>query len=322
MDNANTLALDAIIAHVDVLRRQEIYQLAIDNVARHEDILKKARDRVARGVDTRADVSQAQSRLARAKSAKTEAYASLRNGEDSYTRLTRQPAVNLEPVFPPADMYANVDEVLKEARKMNPKVAAFLEDVKAASARKEQAASAFTPWIGVEAGPSYSNRDNKRPLETYEFGVAAVVRWNLFNSGADQAATKAAMARVRQARQGLYDYMDDLKLEVEKSWTEYLSAQKQFTFYKEAADFNRTTRNAYQEQFVLGQRSLLDVLDAENELFNSASQAATAYSNQIIAAYRMKALTGALIPSFDINTEILKKIPEDNEPLDQVTIPE
>ncbi|MBO6002658.1 MAG: TolC family protein, partial [Mailhella sp.] len=45
MDNANSLALDAIIAHVDVLRRQQIFKLAQDNVARHEDILGKARER-------------------------------------------------------------------------------------------------------------------------------------------------------------------------------------------------------------------------------------------------------------------------------------
>ena len=79
--------------------------------------------------------------------------------------------------------------------------------------------------------------------------------------------------------------------------------------------------SAYQEQFVLGQRSLLDVLDAENELFNSSSQAATANGNALIAAYRLKALTGDLIPSFGISTGMLKVTPNDHEPLDSVSMP-
>ena len=86
-------------------------------------------------------------------------------------------------------------------------------------------------------------------------------------------------------------------------------------------EYNTETLVAYEEQFILGQRSLLDVLDAENELFNSSSQAVTARSNAIIAAYRMKALAGDLIESLGISTGILKITPSDHEPLDQETMP-
>ena len=322
LDNANSLALDAIIAHVDVLRRRQIFKLAQDNVTRHEDILAQARSRAMEGVDTIADVSQAQSRLARANSTLTEARASLRNGEETYTRLTRHAAVNLAPVTMPDDMFSSPEEVLEAAQKGNPKVAAYFEDIKAATAVKEQVNSAYSPSLSIEAGPSYSDRDGKSQLWTAEFGVAAVVRWNLFNSGADVAESKAAAARIRQNRRVLYDYMDDLKLNVEESWTEFLSAQKQLEFYREAIEYNKTTRTAYEEQFIMGQRSLLDVLDAENELFNSSTQAATALGNTLIAAYRMKALAGQLLPCLDISTDMLKTTPADHEPLDQVKMPE
>jgi len=323
-DNANTLALDAIIAHVDVLRRAEILELARENVAAHEDILKKARARVDSGVDTMADVTQAQSRLSRAKSALSEAEKNLRIGEDTYTRLTdhRLAGVKLAPVTMPANMYKNAEEVLALAREGNPKMAAFKEDVVAARAVKQQVKAAYSPTVDLEMGPSYSDRDAKHELFTSEFGVSAVVRWNLFNSMADVNENKAAAARIRQSRQTLYDFMDSLKLSVEESWAEYVSAQEQLAFYNEAVEFNLATRDAYQEQFVLGQRSLLDVLDAENELFNSSSQACTAHGNALIAAYRMKALTGELIPSFNIRTAILKVTPNDHEPLDQTREPQ
>ena len=322
LDNANSLALDAIIAHVDVLRRRQIFKLAQDNVARHEDILAQARSRAMEGVDTIADVSQAQSRLARANSTLTEARASLRNGEETYMRLTRHAAMDLAPVTMPGDMFSSPEEVLEAAQKGNPKVAAYLEDIKAATAAKEQVNSAYSPSLSIEAGPSYSDRDGKSQMWTTEFGVAAVVRWNLFNSGADVAESKAAAARIRQNRRVLYDYMDDLKLNVEESWTEFLSAQKQLEFYREAIEYNKMTRTAYEEQFIMGQRSLLDVLDAENELFNSSTQAATALGNTLIAAYRMKALAGQLLPCLDISTDMLKTTPADHEPLDQVKMPE
>ncbi len=324
MDNANSLALDAIIAHVDVLRRAEIYELAKENVAAHEDILEKARQRAERGVDTLADVSQAQSRLARAKSALSEAEAFLRIGEDTYTRLTdhRLAGVELAPVAMPDPMYENVEQVLSLARSGNPKISAYKEDVEAARARKEQVKAAYSPTVDIEAGPSYSDRDAKSELFTSEFGVAAVIRWNLFNSMADVNENKAAAARIRQARQSLYDYNDELKLQVEESWTQLKTAQEQLAFYNEAVEYNLRTRDAYQEQFVLGQRSLLDVLDAENELFNSSSQACTANGNALIAAYRMKALTGELIPSFGISTGMIKVTPHDHEPLDSTTLPE
>lgn len=273
-------------------------------------------------MDTLADVSQAQSRLSRARSTLTEARASLRVGEDTYTRLTRHSAMSLGPVNLPGKMFTGPDEVLKAAQKGNPKVAAYLEDVKAATAVREQVRSAYSPSLSIEAGPSYSDRDGKSELWTAEVGVAAVVRWNLFNSGADVAESKAAAARIRQSRRVLYDYMDDLKLNVEQSWTEYLSAQKQLEFYREAIEYNKTTRNAYEEQFVMGERSLLDVLDAENELFNSSTQAATALGNTLIAAYRMKALAGDLLPTFNISTDMLKVTPNDHEPLDHLTMPE
>ena len=323
MDSATSLALDAIIAHVDVLRRAEIYQLAKDNVAAHEDILEKARQRAERGVDTMADVSQAQSRLARAKSALSEAEAFLRIGEDTYTRLTnhRLVGVSLAPVVMPEAMCESPEQVLEKALEGNPKMAAFKEDIQTARARKQQAKANYSPTVDIEAGPSYSDRDAKREMFTSEFGVAAVVRWNLFNSMADVNENKAAAARIRQARQTLYDFNDELKLQVKESWAQLETAQEQLVFYQEAVGYNVATRDAYQEQFVLGERSLLDVLDAENELFNSSSQAATANGNALIAAYRLKALTGELIPSFGISTGMLKVTPSDHEPLDSVRIP-
>ena len=93
----------------------------------------------------------------------------------------------------------------------------------------------------------------------------------MFNSGADVEGIRAASAREREARQNLYDYMDTLRLDMESTWSNYLAAKEQYKFYTKAVENNTYTRQAYHDQFLLGTRSLLDVLDSENELYNSAS---------------------------------------------------
>ncbi len=321
LDNANTLALDAIIAHVDVERRHKILDLAETNVAVHEEILEQAKSRESLGADTLADVTQAQSRLSRARSSLTEARSSMRIGEDTYTRLTKMPPQRLAEVGMPSGMFQSWEDVLKAAQKNNPKVLAYLEDIKASNAVREQAKSAFTPNITIEGGPSVSDRDNRKVLRSTDMDVSAVVRWNIFNSGADVAETRAAAARIRQSRKVLYDYFDELKLNVQQTWSEFLSAKEQYQFYTEAVEANLTTLEAYREQFLLNQRTLLDVLDAQNELYNSSTQAATARGNYLIAAYRMKALSGTLLACLKIDEAELKEDPEDPEALHHITLP-
>ena len=321
IDNATSLALDVIRAQVDVLNWQRICTLMRQNVDYHEKILSQTSERAASGVDTRADVTQTESRLLRARARLAEATASLRVAEETYSRLTYLPALMLAEVPSPDPLYGGPDEIFEIAKTRNPKLLAYYQDVQAARAKKEGAAAAYYPTLSIEAGPSYSDRDGRSQLWTYEFGVAGVVRWNLFNSGADVAENKAAMARIRQSRRTLYDYAESLKLAVSQSWTEYNSAREQMAQYTSAAAANKVTRDAYKDQFVLGQRSLLDVLDAESEYLNSSTQAITAQGNVLVAAYRMRALAGELLSGFNIDEETLPVASADHEPLDHVTLP-
>ena len=140
-----------------------------------------------------------------------------------------------------------------------------------------------------------------------------VMRWNVFSSGADVAADKAAAARVRQASQTVFNYADDLSLQMNDTWTRYLAAKEQQKYYEEAMGYNRQTLDAYLEQFNLGERSLLDVLDAENELFSSSTQYETATGNVIVGAYTLRALMGVLLPELGVDTRAFTDAEPDME---------
>lgn len=124
--------------------------------------------------------------------------------------------------------------------------------------------------------------------------------WNLFRSGADIAEEKAAMARVRQARMTLQNLRDELGQQIDDAWNAWLTAQRLAANYREAVRFNTLTRDAYLEQFVLGERSLLDILDAESELYNSETELLTARNNVVVGAWRIYGITGRLLPVWRI----------------------
>ena len=316
-DNATSFGLDGIIAHIDVLRRREILRLAEMNVQRHRDILASSKDRLAVGADTQSDVTQTQGRLSRALSQLSEAKAALRDGEETYRRVTNMPAPdNLAPIEMPDRLYPGTDPILEEAKNSNPKLSAYLNDIKASRANQELTTANFHPIINLEAGPNYSDRAGRGSNWVRSFDVMLTTRWNLFNSGADVAAYNAAGARVRLSRQVMYNFLDDLTQEIENTWTVYLSSKEQFQHYTDAIGYNTITRDAYLEQFMTGQRSLLDVLDSESELFNSSTQAATSRGNILVAAYRMLALSGVLLPDLQIDTTNLYDAPY------ETTVPE
>ena len=314
-DNATSFGLDGLIAHVDYLRRREILRLAQENVARHKEILASQRERLNLGASTTADLTQTEGRLSRAMSTLTDAEASLREAEASYIRLTGKPVPpSLAEVYVPEGMFADPDAVMKAAEEGNPKLKAYLADIRAARGEKELAQSAYHPKINLEVGPNYSDRGGRGSNWTSSFDVMATMRWNLFNSGADKAETEAAESRIRQARQTAYNFFDDLNLEIADTWTRYMAAIEQRKYYQEAVVYNTQTRDAYLAQFNLGQRSLLDVLDAESELFNSATQEATARGNEIVGAYRLYALAGQFLPVLNIDDKSLYVSQRESEP--------
>ena len=309
LDTSTNLALNAIAAHIDLLRSMRLCELARANVRRHEEILGQAHERLALGADSQADVTQAQSRLSRAQSSLAEAEAGLRTAQATYTRLTGLRASRLEEAALPAGMPDSVAALLALAEKHNPALAACLHDIRRARGEKELQESGMYPSFQLEAGPAYSDRGGRNERWVSSFDVLATMRWNLFNSGADAAAVRAASARERAARQNFYDYMDSLRLDMESTWNSYQAAREQYARYSDAVAFNRQTCQAYHQQFLLGTRSLLDVLDSETELYTSSSQAETARGNILIGAYRLVALAGDLLPRLKIPEDMLLSDP-------------
>jgi adhesin transport system outer membrane protein len=302
LDNAEAIALDAIVAHMEVHRQRQLLVLAEKNVADHQDILEKLRERQRAGAGSIADIEQTQARLSRAHASLAQVEGDLRSAEANYLRIVGKAPGDLafQPVsgeLIPDDLEIAVESVSNN----NPKVLAYNAGITEAEQRIELSKSLFFPKFYAEL--SASHEDQVESSETYEDNYQAMVRmrWNIFNGGSDVADLRASTARRYQAVSSRNDQMDTVIEETRATWAELGTARRQITSFTDAVEFNQKTLDSYLKQFNVGQRTLLDVLDARNELFQSSGLLVTARANEVVAAERLLALKGGLIQSLGID---------------------
>lgn len=310
VDNATSLALDAIIAHATVTLNREILGYAHQNVEQHLNILAAQKERSNTGASTVADVSQIQGRLARARSQLADAQGNLLQAEEDYLRLTGvQAPPEMEKISLPLVMFGTPESCYDAAQRSNPKLLAYFEDSKKARVEQSLATAAYQPTLNAEVSAGATDQDGNSSGRhgnwTNYTDAMLVMRWNLFNGGGDLASERVAAARYRQAREDAYNLSDSLKQQIFNMFTSLKTAQDMQKNYAEAMDYNERTRAGFMEQFLIGQRSLLDVLDTSSELFNSSIQWATARTNAHVAAYTMSALAGDLLDTFSIDRKNL-----------------
>lgn len=306
-DNAESLALDAVIANMEVFRQRELLFLAEENAKAHRDILSSLQEREEAGAGSVADVKQTQARLSMAQASIEKTRTALQAALNEYQRLTGVLPGKIDMASYPQNLIpASLDEMTAQAVGNNPKINAAGEDVNAETERVNIAKANYHPYVYAELSSSYS--DGVEDQENWERTDAAMVRfnWNLFNGGSDVAAHKATKARKRQAQADKYDLTLAVENETKTTWAQYKSSLNEVKEYTEAVQYNRDTKEIYLEQFGVAQRSLLDVLDSENEVFQSSSQLVTSSVNEQIAAYKLLALSGNLITALGVDPALYK----------------
>jgi adhesin transport system outer membrane protein len=312
-DNAESLALDAIIAHLEVWRQRRLLDLTEQNIKTHEKILNHIDERQRAGAGSSADVVQTKGRLALTKSSRAQIEGELERARVNYHRVVgRYPAKLLLPDNFRLLAPASADEAVKTAQVCNPKLAAFAADIRAAKGDIGAKRSSFLPKVNFELSSTYE--DQVESSVTYSHNNAAMIRarWNLFNGGSDKAARDAASSRKLQLESGRQDQYQKIEEQIRQTWSQYQISGQQVKIFADAVRFNKQTRDAYQQQFIVGQRSLLDVLDSENELFQSSGQLVTSKVNETLSVYRLLALSGCLLSNIGLDTAtyVLRDLPK------------
>jgi len=305
LDNSEAAVLDALLAHLEVYRQRRLVALSELNVQNHKDILASQEERQRLGASSVADVTQTRGRLARAQASLVETQSALEVAMSQYKLMVGKDPVELEAPYLPENPYPSLETVLSDSQTKNPKVKALQADVETARAQIKLDKSTYHPQLYLEVGPSY--KWQVEGSQTYDWGTGIMLRatWNLFNGFYDYYNVKGDAARMRQTREQLSSQANNLAQETAATWSSLISAQEQSKFYEIAVENSTATRDAYLQQFNVGQRSLLDVLDSENELYSFSMQLVTARLNETASHYKLKALGGELLPSMGFDPSLL-----------------
>lgn len=310
IDNVETVALDAIRSHVDVVRIRKLVILAGENIAAHQELLDSISERVEGGAGNRADEMQAKGRVARAETTLVTYVGELRAAEAQYIRTVgKSPDTLADPGFAADLVPANADMVLTGTLDSNPKIAVYEAEIEVAERTKKQLESAMYPDIDIYVSRRHTDDLDGSDSWIQDNKAMLAANWNLFNGLSDYNDVRTAAARINQAQTELQDTTDDLIRQVAAAWAEYQAALGQIEKYQEALQYSLESRNMYLMQFNVGQRSLLDVLDATNEVFTNKVQLETADSNRNFTVYKFLALQGRLMKTLEVASNTYEDLP-------------
>lgn len=298
---AEDMALGVSDVYLKLLAAQQLEQLAKENLEAHLTIHSQIRQRTESGVGSASDLSQINSRLALARS---NLVAAVNNRVDVEAQFMRQvnaaPEALVLPV-PDADLLPkDLPSALEIARTSNPVLKSAARDIEAAQAQRERAKANNYPELALEVGSNWDN--NVDGIEGANDNLQAMLRlrYNLFAGGADRARTEAAAWRVTEAQEINARAHRQLDEGTRLAWSAYELIGEQIAFLRDHVSSAVATRNAYQKQFDLGKRGLLDLLDAENELFEARRSYVSGERDLLLAQYRLLNATGQLLASLRV----------------------
>ena len=302
------LVYSTVSAHVEVVRRYRLLELAAINVAEHEKILRIMRQRYDSNVATIGELSQVQNRHARAIATKLAYQTSYDNALSNYLRITGKHAGELMGVEQPQKVYPSVQFARGACLKGNLRLKAAIENLFATEKEKALAQSSFWPQLDFEVGHNWSDRAGDANESVHGMGAMLRLNWEFFSGGRDKANVAMSSARIRQSKQALYALMDSLNEDVESTYHMYESALLQEAEYTKAKKASLRTKEDYNRQFLSAKRSIVDVLDAENDLFYASSQELLSYYDKVLASYRILALSGEILAELDVNPASLRSL--------------
>jgi adhesin transport system outer membrane protein len=290
------VALRAIEVYLDVLKRRELLTLAKNNLQAHLRINDQIGLRSSRGLGTNADRDQSKARRALAEDNFYTAQVDLADAEANFFSAVGRMPDELET---PATIMGQVPANLVDARQSmlvnNPYLKSAQSDVASAESQYEVSKSPFYPRFDAELATGANNNLQGEPGYDNEWRAAVVMNYNLFNGNRDKAHLQGDAYRVNQSMDIRNNALRTLNENLALAWNAMNNAHIQTPIAREYAETTTKVRAAYQDQFGLGQRTLLDLLDSENELFNAARRYTEVRYTEEFSMYRILATTGDLL---------------------------
>ena len=300
---AEQISLQVAQSYLNVLKTNEIVKLAERNLKVHDELYKQIKKRFDKGASDKADMTQVEGRIALANS---NHLASLNNYEDAksnFEAVAGFPANGFKrPSVDNTMIPESREQALDIAAKEHPQILSSRKSVKSAQESFEGSKSPYMPKLDLELKGAWNEDDNGVEGTHKELSALVVLNWNLYQGGFDSADRKIALSRVDASKSASNKVLRDVLQEIKLAYAALESTKRQKRFRQEHVVFSKESRRLYKLQFDAGKRTLLDVLNTENEVFNSSTSFVESDYSYISAQYRILTATGRMLAAVKIRS--------------------
>ena len=312
-------AFEAAQAYLDVQRYRDLVQLAQTNVNNHQRVYNQIQQKTKQGVGNGADLAQITGRLSLAQTNLMTEQANLNDVSARFARIVGvEPSSNLAPVTINVALPNSTQEVVTAAYNNNNSLKAALSEMQYARASAQEFKANMYPKLSFVARTGlYQNRNSfyeRTNPGNDKYGQDSAVElrlnYNLFNGFADRSAVNAANARIYTAQDLKNKACVDIRQTTTIAYNNVNNYSNQMQWLQRHRDESAAVVRAYNDQFDIGRRTLLDVLDSENESFQSNRAYASAQYDLKIAQLQTLYSTGQLLSALGIKRDNLPEVSE------------
>jgi len=290
-----------VAAYMDVIRGEALVGLSSNQVEVLTVNTQATSDRFEIGDLTRTDVAQSQARLALAQGDLRSAQANLISAREAYIQLTGRAPDDLQPPPPLPGLPASPEDAVAVALEQNPDLIAARERAEASGYDIDVAGSGRLPRVSIFTGGDYSNTlgsldipGSTVAIPQSSTGVQAGVNVSIpiFQGGRPAALQRQAQARSAAALENVIAAERDVIAQVRSAYSSWLAATQIITSNQTAVDAATLSLEGVRAENTVGNRTILDILNAEQELVNARAQLITARRNAYVAGFSLLAAMG------------------------------
>ncbi|MFC3124813.1 TolC family outer membrane protein [Pseudoroseomonas globiformis] len=285
---------DVVSAYVAVIRDQETLRLNVNNVQVLQRQLDATNERFRVGEITRTDVAQAESRLAGARSARANAEGTLQTSRATFQRVVGVPPERLIAPQPLSAAATSAAQAAEIAMRNNPQVVAALFDEASARDAVDVQMAALLPTVSVQAQAFRSDNSQQPNSRITGEQITANLSVPLYQGGGEHAAVRQARQDAVRLRQLVDDQRRQAMQQSTQAWEQLQSTRAQVDSVRSQIRAAEIALDGVQREAVVGSRTTLDVLNAEQELLNARVSLVQALSNVITASYGLAGSVGRL----------------------------
>ena len=287
--------LDAATAYMNLLRDQAILDLNRRNVEVLTEQLKQTRDRFNVGEVTRTDVAQAESRLAAGRSALLGAQSNYVTSQANYRRVIGVDPGRLDPGTPVDRLSpATLPRAIVEGQTLSPTVLAAMYGVDVAELAVKISEGALYPNLGLTAAYTQSYDTQPQNLKLTNVSILGQLTVPIYQGGSEYSAIRQNKETLGQQRLNVHVNRDQARATVVQSWGQLDAPKAQIEATTAQVNAAEIALNGVREEARVGQRTTLDVLNAQQELVNARVALVTAQHDRVVASYTLLAAVGGL----------------------------